>query len=141
MPVIPSPTSAGVFGMALTTRTLPPNFPLILSIVIPGAIEIMTFSDVITFSMFFKTASYICGLTAKIIYFALFAHSALLSAYFTPVCALIFSHFSLCGVVNIICPGANSPSTPFNIAYPIFPIPINPNCAIFLPPSPHIFVL
>jgi len=58
----------------------------------------------VKYAMFFKTASYICGLTAKIIYFALFAHSALLSAYFTPVCALIFSHFSLCGVVKTVLP-------------------------------------
>ena len=133
-PVIPSPTRAGVLGIALTTLVLIPRLSLIESIVIPGAIDITTLSSLMTLTIFFITALYTCGLTANTIYWALLAHSALLSAYLTPVSSLILLHLSRSGQVNIISDGSNTLRTPLSIAYPILPIPIKPIFAIL--PAP-----
>ena len=128
---MPSPRSAGVFGIARTTLESNPSISVRYSMVIPGASEITTCSFVITFSIFLITWSYICGFTARIRYFTLFASSALLSTKRTPVSSSILLPNTLFFLVKRMSSFSNTFNAPFNMAYPMFPIPINPIFAIF----------
>ena len=90
-----------MFGIARTTLILSPSFLFISVIVIPGASDITILSSVTISCIFLKPHHIPEGFTARIMYFALFAHSALLSANLTPVSSLIFSLLSLLGHVNV----------------------------------------
>ena len=94
MPVMPSPSMAGVLGMALTTRTFPPRRSVILEIVTPGARDITTCSGVTTSLISENTASKYWGFTASIRYFTAFAHSLLEPAWGTFVLAVTASILS-----------------------------------------------
>ena len=93
-PVMPSPRSAGVLGMALTTLTPPPSLAPISCMEMPGASEMITWSLVSTSFISSNTTSKYWGFTARTRYFTWAAHSRLEAAWATFVSDVTWSIFS-----------------------------------------------
>jgi len=118
--------------MARTILLSAPRVSLMLSTVIPGAMEIIIWSFVTVPAMSESTGAKNCGLTASTMYLAEAAHSALQAAKETPVSSETCRHLPGLTSVNIISSFPYTFNNPFRIAYPMLPIPINPIFAIFL---------